>query len=73
MKHCVQFKESTVRISIGSFMGPPQESIIEAPVELVDCQHPRLYNPSTYDEYKQIRGSKKIPTDEALSFLQVQT
>ncbi|OWM66516.1 2-oxoglutarate-dependent dioxygenase DAO-like [Punica granatum] len=73
VKHRVQCKEPTVRISIGGFVVPPKELAIKAPAELVDCHPPRLYIPFTYDEYKQIRSSNKMPNDEALSFLLAQS
>ncbi|KAJ4844908.1 hypothetical protein Tsubulata_002642 [Turnera subulata] len=69
VKHRVQCKEATIRISIASFLLGPKEEAVEAPEELVDSQHPRLYKPFTYEDYRKLRLSTKLQDGEALSLL----
>ncbi|GLT82483.1 hypothetical protein SLE2022_008490 [Rubroshorea leprosula] len=59
VKHRVQCKEAAVRVSIATFLLGPKEAAVEAPPELVDAEHPRLYVPFTYEEYRKLRISSK--------------
>ncbi|PKI50451.1 hypothetical protein CRG98_029201 [Punica granatum] len=69
VKHRVQCKQAVVRISIATFLLGPKEEAIEAPEELVDSEHPRLYAPFTYEDYRKLRLSTKLQAGEALALL----
>lgn len=58
VKHRVQCKEGNLRYSIAAFLGPNE--IVEAPAELVDDAHPRLYAPFTFEDYRNLRFSTKL-------------
>lgn len=66
VKHRVQCKEATIRVSIAAFLLGPKEETVEAPLELVDSEHPRLYVPFTYEDYRKLRISTKLQAGEAL-------
>ncbi|KAE8008958.1 hypothetical protein FH972_005416 [Carpinus fangiana] len=66
VKHRVQCKEATIRVSIASFVLGPKEAAVEAPPQLLDSQHPRLYAPFTYDDYRKLYISPKFKAGEAL-------
>ncbi|KAE8126063.1 hypothetical protein FH972_020813 [Carpinus fangiana] len=66
VKHRVQCKEATIRVSIASFVLGPKEAAVEAPPQLVDSQHPRLYAPFTYEDYRKLYISSKFKAGEAL-------
>lgn len=70
VKHRVQCKEASIRFSIASFLLGPKEEAIEAPRELVDEQHPCLYVPFTYEDYRKLRVSTKLQAGEALELMQ---
>ncbi|XP_028799957.1 2-oxoglutarate-dependent dioxygenase DAO-like [Neltuma alba] len=70
VKHRVECKEASVRVSIASFLLGPKEGDIEAPEELVDSDHhPRLFLPFSYEHYRELRVSQKMHAGEALAFL----
>ncbi|KAK4773961.1 hypothetical protein SAY87_028980 [Trapa incisa] len=69
VKHRVQCKQAVVRVSIATFLLGPKEEAVEAPPELVDSEHPRLYVPFTYEEYRELRISTKQQAGEALALL----
>lgn len=71
VKHRVQCREATLRLSIASFLLGPKETPVEAPPELVDSEHPRLYVPFTYEDYRTLRVSNKLHAGEALDLLLV--
>ncbi|KAL3503031.1 hypothetical protein ACH5RR_037480 [Cinchona calisaya] len=64
--HRVQCYKPTIRISIAVFVLGPRGKIVEAPLELVDSENPRLYNPFDFEEYRKLRISTKSPTGGAL-------
>ncbi|KAI3747639.1 hypothetical protein L6452_10186 [Arctium lappa] len=68
VKHRVQCKEATIRVSIASFLLGPRKTI-EPPPELVDANHPRIYVPTTYEEYRKLRLSTNLQAGEALALL----
>ncbi|KAI3704463.1 hypothetical protein L1987_74683 [Smallanthus sonchifolius] len=68
VKHRVQCKEATIRVSIASFLLGPRETV-EPLAELVDDEHPRMYVPTTYEDYRKIRLSTKLQAGEALALL----
>lgn len=70
MQHRVQCKEATVRISIASFLLAGGEEV-EAPPELVDSEHPRLYVPFTYEDYRKLRLATKLQAGEALELKRI--
>lgn len=69
MKHRVQCKEASIRVSIASFLLGPKGEAVEAPSELVDDEHPRLYVPFSYEDYRKIRLSTKLQAGEALELV----
>ncbi|KAK7307409.1 hypothetical protein VNO77_40447 [Canavalia gladiata] len=71
VQHRVICKEATKRLSIATFMLGPKNRQIEAPAELVDHDHPRLYQPFFYDDYRKVRVSNKMPTGEALELFRL--
>lgn len=73
MKHRVQCKEASIRVSIASFVLGPKEAAIEAPEEFVDAEHPRLYLPFTYEDYRKIRLSTKLQAGETLQHIRIPT
>ncbi|KAJ9541006.1 hypothetical protein OSB04_027512 [Centaurea solstitialis] len=66
--HRVQCKEGTMRLSIASGLLGPREAI-EPPTELVDDDHPRVYVPTTYEDYRNLRFSTGLQAGEALALL----
>ncbi|KAL0424549.1 UNVERIFIED_CONTAM: 2-oxoglutarate-dependent dioxygenase DAO [Sesamum radiatum] len=71
MKHRVVCKEAGIRISIASFLLGPREAAVETPPELVDVEHPRLFVPFTYLDYRNLRIPNKLHTGEALHRLRL--
>ncbi|KAL7231154.1 hypothetical protein ACSBR2_009429 [Camellia fascicularis] len=69
VKHRVVCKEPRTRMSIASFLLGPKEAKVEAPAELVDFSHPRLYAPFFYLDYRNLRISKELQAGEALDFV----
>lgn len=67
----MQCKEATTRFSIATFMLGPRKENVEVPTEAVDHDHPRLYKPFVYDDYRKLRVSKKMHTGEALELLRL--
>ncbi|KAL6999720.1 hypothetical protein U1Q18_000877 [Sarracenia purpurea var. burkii] len=62
VKHRVQCYEGKVRVSIALFVLGPKDGTLGAPEELVDSDHPRLYNSMNFEEYRTLRISTKSPT-----------
>ncbi|KAI3747665.1 hypothetical protein L6452_10235 [Arctium lappa] len=69
VKHRVQCKEATIRVSIASFLLGPKEPIEPLP-ELVDTEHPRAYVPTTHEDYRKLRFSAGLQNGETLAVLQ---
>ncbi|KAJ4709268.1 2-oxoglutarate-dependent dioxygenase [Melia azedarach] len=69
VKHRVQCKKATIRLSIATFLLGPKEAAVEAPAEFVDSEHPRLYIPITFEDLRKLRISKKLQAGEALELL----
>ncbi|KAM7523925.1 hypothetical protein LguiA_013827 [Lonicera macranthoides] len=69
VKHRVQCREATIRVSIATFLLGPKEEEVEPPLELVDSEHPRLYVPFTYEDYRKLRVSTKLHAGEALALV----
>ncbi|MFS7955203.1 putative flavanone 3-dioxygenase [Helianthus anomalus] len=68
VKHRVQCKEAKIRVTIASFLLGPR-GMVEAPAELVDDEHPRLYVPTTYEDYRKTMLSMSLQAGEALALL----
>ncbi|KAI8012614.1 Myosin-9 [Camellia lanceoleosa] len=62
VKHKVQCYEGKTRFSTAFFVFGPNDRGTEQPPELVDSQHPRLYNPINFEEYRLLRISNNLPT-----------
>ncbi|KAL3813532.1 hypothetical protein ACJIZ3_014800 [Penstemon smallii] len=73
VKHRVMCKETGVRVSIASFLLGPNEALVEAPEELVDLEHPRLFVAFKYKEYRSLRVSNKLHSGEALHRLRIES
>ncbi|KAK7309438.1 hypothetical protein RJT34_06165 [Clitoria ternatea] len=71
LKHRVECNEAIKRLSIATFMLAPRNRNVEAPAELVDHDHPRLYQPFIYEDYRKLRVSNKMHTGEALELLRL--
>ena len=69
MRHRVQCKEAAIRMSIGTFLSGPNEEAVEAPPELVDNEHPRLYAPFGYEDYRKLRHANNMRAGEALDLV----
>lgn len=69
VKHRVQCKESAIRVSIATFLLGPKEAAVEAPAEFVDAEHPRLYVPITFEDYRKLRLSTNLQAGEALELV----
>ncbi|KAK2657715.1 hypothetical protein Ddye_010767 [Dipteronia dyeriana] len=69
VKHRVQCKEAAIRVSIATFLLGPKEAALEAPDEFVNSEHPRLYIPVTYEDYRKLRLSTKMQAGEALELV----
>ncbi|KAA8527943.1 hypothetical protein F0562_035188 [Nyssa sinensis] len=69
VKHRVQCNEGTTRMSIALFVLGPKEAKVEAPPQLVDSAHPRLFVPFNFEDYRMLRITKRSPTGGALEFL----
>ncbi|KAI7730419.1 hypothetical protein M8C21_025364 [Ambrosia artemisiifolia] len=50
------------RNTLFDFMLGPTDSKVEAPSNLLDSDHPRLYVPVDYKEYRKVRTSKRVIT-----------
>ncbi|MED6127555.1 hypothetical protein PIB30_089137, partial [Stylosanthes scabra] len=66
VKHRVLCKVPASRYSIALFMSSPRDGKVEAPMELVDSNHPRLYHPINYEEMNMFRASTGKRTSEYL-------
>ncbi|GMP53357.1 hypothetical protein CsSME_00018825 [Camellia sinensis var. sinensis] len=62
VKHRVQCYEVKTRFSIVFFVFGPNDRATEQPPELVDSQHPRLYNPINFADYRLLRLSNNLRT-----------
>lgn len=69
MKHRVQCKQAAIRVSIATFLLGPKEDPVEPPSHLIDSQHPRLFLPFTYEDYRKLRLSTELQAGEALALL----
>ncbi|XP_059661363.1 2-oxoglutarate-dependent dioxygenase DAO-like [Cornus florida] len=69
VKHRVQCKEATIRVSIAMFVLGPKEEEVVAPPELVDSDHPRLYVPLNFEDYRKLRLSTGLRAGEALELI----
>ncbi|KAF5743184.1 putative Gibberellin 3-beta-dioxygenase [Tripterygium wilfordii] len=65
--HRVRGKEATGRVSINSFLMGPRDGTVEAPAELVNDEHPRLYVPFTWENYRTLQYSSENPWKGALA------
>ncbi|PRQ47108.1 putative gibberellin 3-beta-dioxygenase [Rosa chinensis] len=72
-RHRVQCKEGSVRVSIAFLLLGPKEEAVEAPLEFVDSEHPRLYVPFTYEEFRMIRLSKHLRDGDALELVRIKS
>ncbi|KAI3497194.1 hypothetical protein L1887_39627 [Cichorium endivia] len=66
VKHRVWSFEPKTRYSIVLFVLGPNDKKVEAPPELVDSEHPRLYVPIDFKEYRHVRTSHRLHTGGAL-------
>ncbi|KAK7247122.1 hypothetical protein RIF29_41999 [Crotalaria pallida] len=66
VKHRVICKETTTRFSFGAFMLASRDSNVDAPKDLVDPGHPRLFHPFKYEDLRMFRISTGKRTGEVL-------
>ncbi|KAL7103885.1 hypothetical protein ACP275_08G208400 [Erythranthe tilingii] len=70
VRHRVQCKEASLRISIALFVLGPKDGVVEPPSELVDtATHPRLYVPFTVEDYRKLRLSTGLRAGELKPWL----
>lgn len=69
VKHRVICKEAKIRVSIASFLLGPRDTAVEPPPELVDAEHPRIYVPFTFYDYRKLRLKTKLQAGEALDLM----
>ncbi|GFY93239.1 2-oxoglutarate (2OG) and Fe(II)-dependent oxygenase superfamily protein [Actinidia rufa] len=72
VKHRVQCYEGRVRLSIAMFVLGPKDGALGAPEELVDSEHPRLYNPMNFEDYRMLRITTRSPTG-AIELLRIKS
>ncbi|PSS16231.1 2-oxoglutarate-dependent dioxygenase [Actinidia chinensis var. chinensis] len=73
VKHRVQCYEGTERVSIAMFVLGPKDRAVAAPNELVDSEHPRLFNSVKFDDYRMLRITTSSPTGGALELLRIKS
>ncbi|KAK7316215.1 hypothetical protein VNO77_35069 [Canavalia gladiata] len=66
-KHRVICKEIATRYSFGAFMLASRDGNVEAPLELVNSDHPRLYHPFKYEDLRDFRITTDKRTGEVLN------
>ncbi|KAE9586584.1 hypothetical protein Lal_00014326 [Lupinus albus] len=66
VKHRVLCKEVNTRFSFGAFILASRNGSVDAPKELVDNEHPRLYHPFNYEDLRLFRISTGNRTGEVL-------
>ncbi|KAJ6793259.1 2-oxoglutarate-dependent dioxygenase DAO-like [Iris pallida] len=69
VKHRVQCKQPTPRVSIALFLLSPKDGKVDPPHAFVDSSHPRLYQTFTYEDYRKLRFSSGSHAGEALDLL----
>ncbi|KAF7140510.1 hypothetical protein RHSIM_Rhsim06G0186100 [Rhododendron simsii] len=72
VKHIVQCYEGSIRVSIALFVLGPKDGALGAPEELVDSEHPRLYKPMNFEEYRMLRINTKSATG-AIELLRIES
>ncbi|KAK2981664.1 hypothetical protein RJ640_000173 [Escallonia rubra] len=73
LQHRVQCKEAKIRVSIALFVLGPKEAAVEAPAELVDSEHPRLYVPINFEDYRKLRLSTGLRAGRAQRYEVIQS
>lgn len=71
MRHRVLCKEASPRISIALFVLGPKDKAIEAPPELVDNEHPRLFVPLKIEDYRKVRAATGLVAGEMLAQMRI--
>ncbi|KAF5743185.1 2-oxoglutarate-dependent dioxygenase DAO-like [Tripterygium wilfordii] len=66
VRHRVIGKVTTGRVSINSFLMGPRDGPVEAPAELVSDEHPRLYVPFNWEDYRTRQYASKDPWEGGL-------
>nr|GEU54226.1 retrovirus-related Pol polyprotein from transposon TNT 1-94 [Tanacetum cinerariifolium] len=65
-KHRVRCFEPKTRYSIALFVLGPNDTMIEAPSQFVDLEHPRYYVPIDPKKYRDVRVTHRVRTGDAL-------
>lgn len=73
VKHRVVCKEAGIRISIATFLLGPRDTMVETPPELVDSEHPCLYAPFKFEDFRKARFYKHLNAGDALDFFRVES
>ncbi|XXG84688.1 hypothetical protein AAC387_Pa10g2152 [Persea americana] len=73
VKHRVQCLAGVTRVTIATFLLGPMEEVVEAPLKLVDADHPRLYRPFFYEDYREQRLSTGLREGEVLELYSIQS
>lgn len=72
LQHRVQCKGAGLRFSVATFLSPPPDRVVEAPPEFIDEEHPRVFVPFTYEEYRKLRSTTKLHAGEALQLVRLE-
>ncbi|WVZ10617.1 hypothetical protein V8G54_015147 [Vigna mungo] len=59
------------RLSIATLILGPKNKNVQAPEELVNHDHPRLYQPFPYEDYRNLKVYKKFDTDQTLKLFRL--
>ncbi|GJW63380.1 2-oxoglutarate-dependent dioxygenase DAO-like protein [Tanacetum coccineum] len=73
VKHKVMCTKANTRYSIALFVLGPNDNKVEAPTNLVDSEHPRLYVPIDVEEYRRVRLTTRLRTGGALELFNTST
>ncbi|KAL0461529.1 UNVERIFIED_CONTAM: 2-oxoglutarate-dependent dioxygenase DAO [Sesamum latifolium] len=73
VKHRVVCKQEGIRISIATFLLGPKEAMVETPPELVTPEHPRLFVPFRFEDFRKTRFYKHMNAGEALDLFRVES
>ncbi|XP_047312622.1 2-oxoglutarate-dependent dioxygenase DAO-like [Impatiens glandulifera] len=72
VKHRVQCYQGNVRLSMACFVLGPKLGALEAPSQLVDSDHPRLFKAMNFEDYRMLRITTRSPTG-AIELLRVES
>ncbi|XP_052206954.1 2-oxoglutarate-dependent dioxygenase DAO-like [Diospyros lotus] len=63
VKHRVQCYEASTRVSLGCFMMGPKDREVAPPPELVDSDHPAVFTPINFVDFRKLRKENRLFSD----------